>query len=74
MLRIAVAAKYLARGDLGVVVDKLPGAAGLPIGAIAPLLHELLSAIDEPGLVRAVMATAVLVDLAEKARTNKGQQ
>lgn len=73
LLRIAVAAKYLARGDFARIARKLPDAAGLPIADIAPLLRDLLSTIDDSGLTRAAAATTALVDLAEAARTMEGR-
>jgi hypothetical protein len=67
LLRVAVAAKYLARGDLDRIVDKLPDAAGLTLDAVPALLHDLLTLVDDRDLTAAVAATAVLVDLATTA-------
>ncbi|GAA1381235.1 hypothetical protein [Catellatospora chokoriensis] len=65
LLRIAVAAKYLARGDLARIIDKLPAAQGCDLDAVPMLLHELLDGVDDPDLAHAVSATAALIDLAE---------
>jgi predicted nucleotidyltransferase len=76
LLRVAVAAKYLARGDLDRIVDKLPIAAGLNLEGIPALLYSLLGAIDEPELARAVTGTAALVDLSHASsgtRSNRSR-
>jgi hypothetical protein len=67
LLRVAVAAKYLARADLERLAAKLPDTAGLPLGEVPAYLHELLAGIHEPQLRPAVDATAQLVDLAYAA-------
>ncbi|MEV0269898.1 hypothetical protein AB0H43_14060 [Hamadaea sp. NPDC050747] len=64
LLRVCVAAKYLARGDHARARAKLPQAAGLPIRLIPARLHALLGAVTEPDLAPAVMAAGKLVDLA----------
>jgi predicted nucleotidyltransferase len=64
LLRIAVAAKYLARSDVGRLVDKLPEADGFGLEAIPALLRRMLGEIDDSALARAVACTGALVDLA----------
>ena len=64
LLRIAVAAKYLARNDGGRLVDKLPEADGVGLDAIPALLRQMLGQIGDSALARAVSCTGALVDLA----------
>ncbi|GAA1801408.1 hypothetical protein GCM10009682_24110 [Luedemannella flava] len=64
LLRVAVAAKYLARGDRLRLTSKLPDTAERPLNRVHELLHAQLAAIDAPELVAAVTGTAALVDLA----------
>lgn len=64
LLRIAVAAKYLARNDVARLVETLPEANGLGLEAIPALLRQMLGQIDESALTRAVACTGALVDLA----------
>jgi hypothetical protein len=67
LLRIAVAAKYLARADLPRLSAKLPDVQGLSPAQVAARLHGKLAGIHEPGLTRAVAATRRLLDLAVTA-------
>lgn len=64
LLRIAVAAKYLARGDRDRLASKLPDTADLPLDRVSEQLHAKLAAIDAPEFAAAVTGTASLIDLA----------
>lgn len=65
LLRVAVAAKYLARGDLPRLTAKVPSAQGLSISDAASLLRRTLDGLGRPDLSAAQIATRRLVDLAE---------
>lgn len=71
LLRIAVAAKYLARGDLDRLLAKMPDAQGLSIGDTAALLHRTMDRLGRPDLAEAEDATRRLVDLAEVAAQDR---
>jgi hypothetical protein len=65
LLRVAVAAKYLARGDQTRLRAKIPGTQGLSINDAAVLLRQHVDELGRPDLVAAKAATLGLVDLAE---------
>jgi hypothetical protein len=64
LLRVAVAAKYLARGDLTRLATQLPAAATTPADELPALLHSQLHHAETAGQTRAVTATRHLIDLA----------
>jgi hypothetical protein len=67
LLRVAVAAKYLARADITRLAGKLPEAAGATLDEVPALLRARLAAVHQPQLARAASATGRLVDLAAAA-------
>jgi hypothetical protein len=67
LLRVAVAAKYLARKDFHRLTGKVAQARGLAFAEIAELLRRKLAGITPSGLAPAVRATRRLVDLAAAA-------
>ncbi|MEV6968862.1 hypothetical protein AB0M47_27455 [Hamadaea sp. NPDC051192] len=64
LLRVAVAAKYLARGDHKRMAAKVPQTAALTFRPASLRLHAILDTVTEPELTTAVAATRNLVDLA----------
>jgi hypothetical protein len=64
LLRIAVAAKYLARADLTRLIAKLPEVQGLSTTEVAERLHSKLDGISDTDLADAVATTRRLVVLA----------
>jgi len=65
LLRVAVAAKYLARGDANRLIRTLPATTG--IDGVPEALHRLLTTVTEPDLSPATQATSRLIDLAAEA-------
>lgn len=70
LLRVAVAAKYLARSDAAKLAAKIPETAGLRLDQTAARLHAMAVSVTEPELSAAVAATLRLVELAEAARAD----
>lgn len=72
LLRIGVAAKYLARRDNGKLAGTASGLPGVRLDEVPQALRQMASAVTEPGLTRAVSATLRLVDLAATASAAAG--
>ncbi|MEV6963872.1 hypothetical protein AB0M47_02075 [Hamadaea sp. NPDC051192] len=70
LLRVAVAAKYLARSAATKLAAKIPETAGLRLDEMAERLHAMAASVTDPKLAAAVTATRRLVDLAEAAQTS----
>ncbi|WP_020519509.1 hypothetical protein [Catelliglobosispora koreensis] len=68
LLRAAVAAKYLARGDLVKLAAKVTATQGLSISDAAAVLRQTLDGLNRPDLIAAVAATRALIDIAQAAR------
>jgi predicted nucleotidyltransferase len=66
LLRAAVAAKYLARGNLNRAARTLPPSADPGAPAMFAQLRQMAADVSNPGLAAAVAATQRLIDLAEQ--------